>query len=51
LITHVDGKVEGDTLFPDIDPMRFEAGVAEFVPQGEKDSHATRYVVYQKLKV
>ena len=50
LITHVDGKVAGDTVFPEIDPLRFEAGETEFVPQGEKDSHATRYVVYEKLK-
>jgi dihydrofolate reductase len=51
LITHVEGMVDGDTLFPDIDPLRFEAGEAEFVPQGEKDSHATRYVVYEKREV
>ena len=50
LITHVEGKVEGDTVFPDIDPLRFQASEPELVPQGEKDSHATRYVVYQKLK-
>jgi dihydrofolate reductase len=50
LITHVDGAVEGDTLFPDIDRIRFEAGAPEFVPQGEKDSHASRYVIYQKRK-
>ncbi len=51
LITHVDGVVEGDTVFPVIDPLRFEAGEAEFVPQGEKDSHSSRYVVYEKRKV
>jgi dihydrofolate reductase len=50
LITHVEGTVEGDTLFPQIDPLRFEASEPEFVPQGEKDSHASRYVVYQKRK-
>jgi dihydrofolate reductase len=50
LITHVEGAVEGDTFFPNIDPLRFEAGESEFVPQGEKDSHATRFVVYQKVK-
>ena len=50
LITHVEGEVEGDTVFPDINLLQFEAGPAEFVPQGEKDSHASRYVVYRKLK-
>jgi dihydrofolate reductase len=50
LVTHVEGKVEGDTFFPEIDPMRFEAGQAESVPMGEKDTHATRFVIYQKRK-
>jgi dihydrofolate reductase len=50
LITHVVGVVEGDTVFPDIDPSHFSASEPEFVPMGEKDSHASRYVVYQKLK-
>ena len=50
LITHVEGNVEGDTFFPVIDPMLFDATTSEIVPQGEKDSHASRYVVYQKRK-
>ena len=51
LITHVEGQVEGDTYFPAIDPLTFEAVTNEFVPKGEKDSHSSRYVVYQKRKV
>ena len=51
LITHVEGMVKGDTFFPAIDPSRFEASAPEFVPQGEKDSHASRYVVYEKRNV
>lgn len=50
LITHVEGLADGDTFFPEIDPLKFEAGTPEFVPQGEKDSHASRYVVYQRRK-
>ena len=50
LITHVEGEVEGDTFFPVIDPLLFEATISEIVPQGEKDSHASYYVVYQKRK-
>jgi dihydrofolate reductase len=50
LITHVDGAVAGDTVFPKISALQFEAGLAEFVPQGEKDSHSSRYVVYEKRK-
>lgn len=51
LITHVEGTIEGDTVFPSIDPSRFEASEPEFVPQGEKDSHSSHYVVYQKRRV
>lgn len=48
LITHVDGLIDGDTVFPAIDPLKFEAGEPEFVPQGEKDSHASSFVIYEK---
>jgi dihydrofolate reductase len=47
-ITHVEGEVEGDTHFPPIDPERFSPAPAELVPAGEKDSHATRFVVYER---
>ncbi len=50
LITHVEADVGGDTYFPDIDPLLFEIGEPEFVPQGEKDSHASRYVVYRRRR-
>jgi dihydrofolate reductase len=49
LITHVDGDVEGDTHFPEIDSTRFAATHAESVPAGEKDSHATRFVIHERI--
>lgn len=50
IVTHVLADIEGDTVFPPIDgaiwaPVSSE----EFLP-GEKDSHATRYVIYERVK-
>ena len=47
-ITHVSAEPEGDTRFPDIDPAQWEVVSSEEHPSGEKDSHATRYVVYAR---
>ena len=47
-ITHVLAQVDGDTIFPEIDPAVWEVVSAEEHPAGEKDSHATRYVVYAR---
>jgi dihydrofolate reductase len=47
-VTHVKAAVEGDTRFPAIDPALWRVVGAEDVPAGEKDSHATRHVVYER---
>ncbi|WP_454849851.1 dihydrofolate reductase [Rhizobium binxianense] len=47
-ITHVEADIEGDTSFPAIDPSVWQAEEAIAVPAGEKDSHATRFVVYDR---
>jgi dihydrofolate reductase len=47
-VTHVLTEVDGDTRFPVIDPDVWEIVSSEDFPAGEKDSHATRYVVYQR---
>lgn len=47
-ITHVLADIEGDTHFPAIDPRRWEAVESVNYPTGERDSHPTRYVVYQR---
>ncbi|MBK8457085.1 MAG: dihydrofolate reductase [Phyllobacteriaceae bacterium] len=49
-ITHVLAAVEGDTRFPAIDPAVWQAGAAADFPAGEKDSHATRHVVYDRIR-
>ncbi|MBO3760786.1 dihydrofolate reductase [Ciceribacter sp. L1K22] len=47
-VTHVEAEIEGDTVFPEIDPAVFDKTSEEKVPAGEKDSHATLYVVYRR---
>ena len=47
-VTHVLGEVEGDTRFPPIDPELWQIASAEDFPAGEKDTHATRYTVYER---
>ncbi|EJZ16774.1 dihydrofolate reductase [Rhizobium sp. Pop5] len=49
-ITHVEADLEGDAAFPAIDPDVWQAGEALAVPAGEKDSYATRYVVYERRR-
>lgn len=47
-ITHVEARPAGDTLFPAIDPASWRAVREEQLPAGEKDSAATRFVVYER---
>jgi dihydrofolate reductase len=47
-ITHVLAPVEGDVFFPPVDPAAWRVVRQEDVPAGEKDSHATRYAVYER---
>ncbi|SFU03333.1 dihydrofolate reductase [Mesorhizobium sp. YR577] len=47
-VTHVLGEIDGDTRFPAIDPQIWRIVRAEELPAGEKDSHATRYTVYER---
>nr|WP_295465541.1 dihydrofolate reductase [Mesorhizobium sp.] len=47
-ITHVLAEPAGDTKFPAINPAVWTATDCEDVPAGERDSHATRYCVYER---
>lgn len=47
-VTHVLAEIDGDTHFPPIDPETWDAISVEEIPAGEKDSHATRHVVYER---
>jgi dihydrofolate reductase len=48
VVTFVEAEVDGDTRFPDIDPKTWREISSEKHPAGEKDSHATRHVVYER---
>ena len=41
-------EIDGDAHFPEIDESLWTEVSREEVPAGEKDDHATRYVVYQR---
>ncbi len=50
-LTRVLAEIDGDTRFPEIDPNLWQAVSQEDVPAGDKDSHPTRYFVYEKRAV
>ncbi|MCB1383596.1 MAG: dihydrofolate reductase [Notoacmeibacter sp.] len=45
-LTRVLAEIDGDTHFPPLDPDDWTLEHAEDVPEGPKDSHATRYEVW-----
>lgn len=47
-VTHVEAEMDGDTVFPAIDPAAFEKIEETNVPAGEKDNFPTRYTVYRR---
>ncbi|RVA63950.1 dihydrofolate reductase [Mesorhizobium sp. M7A.F.Ca.CA.001.08.1.1] len=49
-VTHVLAAVDGDAHFPPIDPDSWRIVSSQDVPAGEKDSHPTRYSVYERRR-
>lgn len=49
-ITHVAARPEGDVHFPDIDPEIWHPVSQEEVPAGERDTAATRFVIYERRR-
>lgn len=47
-VTHVEAVIDGDTVFPPIDPGLFELVEETAFPAGEKDNYPTRYAVYRR---
>jgi dihydrofolate reductase len=48
-VTHVEADIpDGDTVFPQIDPLVFEKLSEEAFPAGEKDNYPTRFTVYRR---
>ena len=48
VVTFVEADIEGDTHFPEIDSRLWREVSSESHPAGDKDSHATRHVVYER---
>jgi len=47
-VTHVLADIDGDTRFPPIDPETWYAVSQKDIPAGDKDSHATTHVIYER---
>ena len=48
-MTIVHADIEGDTTFPVLDPGEWREVSREKCPRGEKDSHETSFVVYERV--
>lgn len=47
-ITHVDAEPAGDSLFPTIDPEEWRTVEEMHIPEGPRDDHASRFVIYDR---
>ena len=47
-MTIVHGQIAGDNAFPEADPSLWQEVSREACPRGEKDSHATSFVVMER---
>lgn len=47
-LTLVHGVIEGDTVFPPLDPAEWREVSRHACPRGERDSHDTSFVVYAR---
>lgn len=47
-MTEVLAELDGDTHFPALDPALWTKTFSEDHPSGEKDSHETRYIIYDR---
>ncbi len=50
IVTWVLAEIDGDTRFPSIELANWQEVESESVPAGEKDSHATRRVLYERKR-
>jgi dihydrofolate reductase len=47
-VTHVLAEIEGDTFLPDLNHLKWRAVRSEEFPAGDRDTHPTRYVIYER---
>jgi dihydrofolate reductase len=50
ILTRVAGHFDGDTWFPEINPAEWKLVQEEPIVRGEKDSHPTHYMVYERVR-
>jgi len=50
-ITEILASIAGDTFFPMIVPDEWQAIMSEKPQQDKKDSHPTRFIIYERLKL
>ncbi|MGB8818216.1 MAG: dihydrofolate reductase [Rhizobiaceae bacterium] len=50
ILTQVFAAPQGDTLFPPVRAGEWDAVASQDYPMGERDSHATRRVVYERRR-
>lgn len=47
-LTEVLASIEGDSFFPVFDKEKWTLVQTQYIPEGDKDSHPTRFVVYER---
>ncbi|WP_455481597.1 dihydrofolate reductase [Bartonella sp. B35(2025)] len=47
-LTEVLDSIEGDSFFPVFDKEEWTIVQMQYIPEGDKDSHPTRFVVYER---
>jgi len=50
-ITEILDIIAGDTFFPAFDPTLWHSVTSQIVSQDEKDTHPTRFVIYERCKM
>ncbi|WP_413154603.1 dihydrofolate reductase [Bartonella sp. cb54] len=47
-LTEILASIEGDSFFPVFDKEKWTIVQTQYIPDGDKDSHQTRFVVYER---
>ena len=48
-VTHILAEIDGDTQFPRINPAIWSQVSFQDFPSGDRDSHPTRYAIYERI--
>ncbi|MCZ2204040.1 dihydrofolate reductase [Bartonella sp. A05] len=47
-LTEILTVIEGDSFFPVFDKEKWTIIETQYIPEGERDSHSTRFVIYER---